>query len=71
MAEIWAVIKLLPEIFGVLKQVVAFLKNTVGDGDPKKFLRDVGESFSKYNAAKTDEEKVDALRSLQSIFLRT
>lgn len=70
MAEIWAVLKLIPQLFSVLKEVFAFIQKTFGD-TPEKFLRDAGEAFSKFNQAKTEQEKVDALRSLQSLIRRT
>lgn len=70
MAEVWAVIKLIPQIFSVLKELMSFIQKTFGD-TPEKFLKDAGEAFSKYNNAKTDEEKVDAIKSLQSLIRRT
>lgn len=70
MATVWEIIKLIPQLFSVLKEVFAFIQKTFGD-TPEKFLKDAGEAFSKYNNAKTDEEKVDAIKSLQSLIRRT
>lgn len=70
MATVWEILKLVPQLFNVLKEVFAFIQKTFGD-TPEKFLKDAGEAFSKYNNAKTDEEKVDAIKSLQSLIRRT
>lgn len=70
MAEVWAVIKLIPQLFSVLKEVFSFIQRTFGD-TPEKFLRDAGEAFAKLNAADTPEKKQEAARAIQGLIRRT
>ena len=69
MAELWAIIKALPVLIQTIKEVFAFIQKTFGE-TPEKFLRDSGEAFSRLNTAKTDQEKVDALKDIKKLIIR-
>lgn len=70
MATLWELIKAIPSIISLAREVFDFIKGVFGD-TPEKFLRDAGEAFSQFNKAKTDEEKANALRAIQSLIKRT
>lgn len=71
MAEIWSLIKAIPAIVGLLKEVMHWFKMHVGDGDPVKFIGDVSKGFEVLNNAKTPEEKQNAAKVIQSLIRRT
>lgn len=70
MGEIWAVIKLIPQLFSLVKEVFGFIQKTFGD-TPEKFLKDAGDAFALLNQAKTPEEKQNAARAIQALIKRT
>lgn len=71
MGDILAVIKAIPVIVGLVKEIFHWFKMHVGDGDPIKFIADVGEGFQKLNQAKSPKEKQDAARAIQDLIRRT
>ena len=70
MSEIWAVIKLLPQLFSLLKEVFGFIQKTFGD-TPEKFLKSAGDAFALLNQADTPEKKQEAARAIQNLIRRT
>lgn len=70
MAEIFAVLKLIPQLFNLIKEVFGFIQKTFGD-TPEKFLRDAGDAFASLNQADTPEKKQDAARKIQALIRRT
>lgn len=71
MADLIAILKAIPVIVDLFKEIVTWFKMYVGDGDPIKFIGDVADGFAKLNVAKTPEEKTDAARAIQALIRRT
>lgn len=59
----------LPKLLDFMKEFATFLKNTFGD-NAHKWLADAGPIFKQLNAAKTQEEKYAAGKSLQDLIGR-
>jgi hypothetical protein len=47
-----------------------WFKMHVGDGDPVKFVADVGKAFQELNQAKTPEEKQKSAKAIQDLIRR-
>lgn len=70
MADILAVLKAIPALIGLFKEILGFIKHLAGD-DIEGFLKRSGEAFAMLTVAKTDEEKANAARAIQSLIRRT
>lgn len=66
MAEFWAIIKILPELFKLTKELFGWLKKVSGN-DPQGFVKKAGKAFKALNEAKTKEERVAAGRAISDL----
>ncbi len=69
LAEIWAALRAIPELIGLIKALMGWLKSVFGD-DPKKFLKDASEVFAELSQAKTPEAKIEAAKKIQNLITR-
>lgn len=69
MAGFIAVMRALPALVALLRELNLFLKEAFGD-TPEKFLTDSAEAFRKLNAAKTSEERSHAALEVQRLLSR-
>lgn len=70
MSELWALIKAIPAVINLMRDIFSFIQKTFGD-TPEKFLKDAGDAFSSLNQADTPEKKQDAARKIQALIKRT
>ena len=63
------ILKAIPDLIALFRELTAFLKETFGD-NPAKFIRDSHEVFRDINNAKTIEEKQNALNKLNDLYKR-
>ncbi len=63
MAGIWGLLQALPELLSLFKTFAGWI-NKISGNDPQGFIKKVGEAFSQLNAAKTQEERVNAAKAI-------
>ena len=66
MTAILQLIAALPGLVQLGLELLSFIKSVSKD-DPAKFVADLGAAFSLLNKAKTDEEKINAAKAIQSV----
>lgn len=69
MSEILLFLGALPELFALLKQVIAWV-NKISGNDPKAFLKTMNEAFLSLNQAHTQEERAYAAKAISDLISR-
>lgn len=68
MKELLLIIKFLPELIGLVKEIIAFINKITGGKDPVEFAKETKASFVKLNSAQSEQEINDAAKEVAAIF---
>lgn len=68
-AAILSLLQSLPDILKLLKEFKLWIHDNFEDS-PKKFIKDTAETMKLFNQAKTEQEKIEALKAFQNLYKR-